>query len=239
MSTPKQIAANRANATKSTGPRTTTGKQKVAVNALRHGLTGRTVVIPADDLETYKTHVKTLTASLKPETPEETQLAALIADNYWRLQRVQSIEDGILALQFAEDETLATHPQANTTLNQAKAYLQHSKEIERLTLYESRIHRAIKSATARLEKLQSDRRAARAEALEQAVLLARLNAGSKSLAAQAPSPDLSSACPSQGGAAGQGFEFSSAEIARALHLQDALAAARNRPKPAPKLAKAA
>ncbi len=238
MSTPKQIAANRTNATKSTGPRTTAGKQKVAVNALRHGLTGRTVVLPADDLELYRTHVKTLTASLKPETPEEIQLAALIADNYWRLQRVQSIEDGIFALQYAEDETLATNPQANATLNQAKAYLAHSKEIERLTLYESRIHRAIKSATARLDKLQSDRRTARAAALEQAVLLARLNAGPQPLDSAVASPDLSQHSP-QTDPPGQGFEFSPAEIAQAIQLEDARAAARHIPKLAPILAKAA
>ncbi len=157
--TAKQIAANRQNAQKSTGPRTAAGKQAIKVNAVRHGLTGRTVVLPSDDLDLYKTHVKTLTAHLKPEGPEEIQLAALIADDYWRLQRIHSIEDGIFAMQFAENETLATHPQADATLNQAKAYLQHSKELERLTLYEQRIHRAIKTATTRLEALQQSRRA--------------------------------------------------------------------------------
>ncbi len=160
MSTPNQTIANRANAQKSTGPRTTAGKQKVKINALRHGLTGRTVVLPADDLDLYRTHVKTLTASLKPEGPEEIQLAALIADDYWRLQRIHSIEDGIFAMQFAENETLATHPAADATLNQAQAYLDHSKELERLTLYEQRIHRNIKAATARLEALKQSRRAA-------------------------------------------------------------------------------
>ncbi len=236
MSTPKQIAANRTNATKSTGPRTTAGKQNVKTNALRHGLTGRTVIIPADDLDLYKTHVKTLTASLKPETPEETQLAALIADNYWRLQRIQSIEEGIFALQYAEDENLATHPQANTALNQAKAYLQHSKELERLTLYESRIQRNIKSATARLEKLQSDRRAARAAALEQAKLLFRLNARSKPLDAETSTTDLSSAYPPPAGTSAHGFEFSPQEILRLVALEDQLTQARNLPRP---LAKAA
>ncbi len=222
MSTPKQIAANRANAKKSTGPRTTDGKRKVRVNALRHGLNGRTVVIPADDLETYKTHVKTLTASLKPETPEETQLAALIADNYWRLQRIQSIEDGIFAMQFAEGETLADSPYVDTTLNQAKAFLAHSHEIERLTLYESRIQRNIKSATARLEKLQSDRRAARTTALEQAKFQFRLAASNKET--YTPQPEMN------------GFEFSTAELAQAIRQEDQLHQAR---KLRPALAKAA
>src|SRR5579859_4383002 len=38
MTTQKQFAANRANAKRSTGPRTTAGKQKSSRNALRHGL---------------------------------------------------------------------------------------------------------------------------------------------------------------------------------------------------------
>jgi hypothetical protein len=38
MATEKQIAANRANALRSTGPKTAAGKQKSSRNALRHGL---------------------------------------------------------------------------------------------------------------------------------------------------------------------------------------------------------
>jgi hypothetical protein len=38
MASEKQIAANRANAEKSTGPRTAAGKLKSSRNAFRHGL---------------------------------------------------------------------------------------------------------------------------------------------------------------------------------------------------------
>jgi hypothetical protein len=38
MTTEAQIAANRVNATKSTGPRTTAGKAVVALNGMKHGL---------------------------------------------------------------------------------------------------------------------------------------------------------------------------------------------------------
>jgi hypothetical protein len=40
MTSEKQIAANRANAKKSTGPRTAAGKLKSSRNAFRHGLSG-------------------------------------------------------------------------------------------------------------------------------------------------------------------------------------------------------
>jgi len=42
----KQLAANRRNATRSTGPRTPEGKARVKWNALKHGLLARSVVVP-------------------------------------------------------------------------------------------------------------------------------------------------------------------------------------------------
>jgi hypothetical protein len=47
MASEKQIMANRANAKKSTGPRTATGKLKSSRNAYRHGLSGPLLSDPA------------------------------------------------------------------------------------------------------------------------------------------------------------------------------------------------
>ena len=44
MTSLKQIAANRRNALKSTGPTTSEGKQRSRCNAMRHGLTAETVM---------------------------------------------------------------------------------------------------------------------------------------------------------------------------------------------------
>jgi hypothetical protein len=51
MSSLRQIAANRRNVTKSTGPRTEEGKQRSRCNAVRHGLTAETVIGALEDAE--------------------------------------------------------------------------------------------------------------------------------------------------------------------------------------------
>jgi hypothetical protein len=59
MATPKQIAANRENAKKSTGPRTPEGKARTRLNAKRDGLTAQVITLPEEDLpyfENFKDH---------------------------------------------------------------------------------------------------------------------------------------------------------------------------------------
>jgi hypothetical protein len=54
MTSFRQIAANRRNARKSTGPITEEGKQRSRCNAVRHGLTAETVIGALEDAEDYK-----------------------------------------------------------------------------------------------------------------------------------------------------------------------------------------
>ena len=48
MATEKMLAANRANALKSTGPRSLAGKMRSSRNALSHGLTAKQPVLPGE-----------------------------------------------------------------------------------------------------------------------------------------------------------------------------------------------
>jgi hypothetical protein len=57
MSSEAQLAANRQNSQLSTGPKTEAGKAKSSLNAVKTGLTGRTVLLPSDDAAAYEAHV--------------------------------------------------------------------------------------------------------------------------------------------------------------------------------------
>ncbi|MBV8807686.1 MAG: hypothetical protein JO033_03345 [Acidobacteriaceae bacterium] len=54
MATDAQIPANKKNAQLSTGPTSQTGKAKSSLNAVKTGLTSRTVLLPSDDAALYE-----------------------------------------------------------------------------------------------------------------------------------------------------------------------------------------
>src|SRR5580692_9080330 len=101
MSTPSRIEINRANAQHSTGPKTTEGKQKSSLNALRHGLTGQIVVMPTEDLAAYQRHLASFTDEYTPSGATEANLVQALADTSWRLNRVAALETNLLMLGIA------------------------------------------------------------------------------------------------------------------------------------------
>jgi hypothetical protein len=84
--------ANRANARLSTGPRTEAGKQRSSLNALRHGLTAQTAVLPTEDPAAYQSHVRQFLDEYQPATPTEIQLVHELANTAWRLNRIPLFE---------------------------------------------------------------------------------------------------------------------------------------------------
>jgi hypothetical protein len=90
-------AINRANSQHSTGPRTEAGKQRSARNALTHGLTARTAVLPSEDPAAFEQHRRQFLEEYRPATPTETQLVHELADTGWRLNRIPLLEADVLS----------------------------------------------------------------------------------------------------------------------------------------------
>jgi hypothetical protein len=87
MLSEKQLAANRANALKSTGPRTPEGKARSAQNAIKHGLSAERVVLATEDQEAYQSLLDNLKAEHNPKTQTQEQLVADLAWSFWKLER--------------------------------------------------------------------------------------------------------------------------------------------------------
>jgi hypothetical protein len=155
----------------STGPRTQEGKTRSALNALRHGLTGRTVVMPYEDMDQYHLFCKRLFQTLAPETPLEEQYAQTYCDTQWRLNRALSFEDAIFALGHSEEagEIETEHPQVHAALTAARVYRDDNKSFANLTLYEQRLHRTLDKTLRELKALQAERKAQRQAELDAAV----------------------------------------------------------------------
>ncbi|HEY6345333.1 MAG TPA: hypothetical protein VIY49_27885 [Bryobacteraceae bacterium] len=174
---------NRQNAARSSGPVTPEGRRRVSLNALRHGLTGHTVVLPSEDLAAYQKHCGQFHTELKPQGLIESRCVQTIADTYWRLDRIRAMENSLFGLAVYErtgeavDEEpaeMSPDPLIHSALAQAKSLEQHSDLLTRLSLYEHRLNRTLEKAKTELKQLQKERVEAREKALIEAGEIANL-----------------------------------------------------------------
>ena len=201
----EQLQANRRNAQLSTGPKTPEGKATSSRNALKTGLTGKAVLLPSDDAALYEQ---------KPLGDREIELTQSIADSKWRLARIPGLEFGIYALgrlQFAEE--FSNHSQSEATaLIEAKTFLTYQRQLNNLSIQESRLRRQCEKDTAELKRLQELRAGAERTA---------------AIAVPTPKTIASKAIPEE-----FGFEFSTADRDPFEAAADLTSSLRTRPQAA-------
>lgn len=152
----RRLAANRANAQLSTGPRTDEGKAKSSLNAVKTGLTGRTVLLPAEDAAAYETHLEDYRREFQPVGVRETQLVQNLADAQWRLNRIPSLENGIFALGRLRFADLFPDKETMPLLD-AHILMHEAKHFKNLHLQESRLRRQYQQDAKELKELQTQR----------------------------------------------------------------------------------
>jgi hypothetical protein len=130
---PKRIAANRRNAQKSTGPKTSHGKAMSSWNSTRHGLlSNRLPLLYGRSKKRFNRLLRSLQQDLEPVGALEEVLVEKIAQEYWRL--------GVAAWYEAEDFT------------QAGPFKRTS--IDRILRYQTTTNRQLFQAMNQLERLQ-------------------------------------------------------------------------------------
>ncbi len=92
MTSNKKIAANRANAENSTGPKTESGKSKSRLNATKHGAYALQRVIYGESEEEYQELSNNILAETAPQTEIECAIVDQIIGDIWRLRRIERAE---------------------------------------------------------------------------------------------------------------------------------------------------
>jgi hypothetical protein len=92
-----KLAANRANAEKSTGPKSEEGKARSSRNSFKHGLYSKQLVLPGEDPAALDALKADLRAEHQPANETEEILVNELAEQYWRLRRARRLEAELLS----------------------------------------------------------------------------------------------------------------------------------------------
>lgn len=157
MATALQFDANRQNALRSTGPRTIEGKETAQRNALRHGLTSKTLVLSCEDREAFEELRTGLLADWAPQGQHEEALVEALVEGEWRLMRCRRTETAFLE-QCIKDITTAD-PSADPEVALALVFADpvYAKKMSLFLRYQSAIERARNQAFNQLWKTKRQR----------------------------------------------------------------------------------
>jgi len=155
MATERQIAANRKNARKSTGPKTAEGKARSSMNALKHGLTTPYGLLPGESEEEYAYHREELLDELYPDTSIEHYLADRIVYLSWTLKRaarfIRVTLHDLLGRTCGDPLPDDNHPDIYLARMVVKDFA-NNHVIERLEIYERRIENSLYKTMREYEK---------------------------------------------------------------------------------------
>lgn len=148
-----QIKANRANARKSTGPRTPPGKARASQNALVHGLRAASLLAPGEDPRDLIAYRDAIIRCTNPRNPIEMEYTEQVIRAGWKLRRYQAAEIEAMELQVAE---LAKQGRKECGSGVLLAHMLADKRFQALSRYEQHYTRMMNRALDELRKLKKD-----------------------------------------------------------------------------------
>ncbi len=159
MSSQAQVAANQANAQLSTGPKSPEGKAKSSRNALKTGLTGRTIMLAKDQAEIYEHHILNYALQFNPQGARENELVQSIADCRWRLGSIPCLESALYARGFHEFADMFEDDDENqrALLIMGEVMTRYRKDFANLVLQELRLARRANQEEETLKAMQRKR----------------------------------------------------------------------------------
>src|SRR6476620_6426771 len=151
-SSSERLAANRANAQKSTGPTTPEGKEASKMNAVKHGILSREVLVSGESEEELAAFHESFRQELYPEGARQEMLVDLIVTTHWRLRRLLAMESGDITrgMEQGRSEEEASRPMTPV--------LPSGETLNRLIRYESMLNRQLFRAMKELRTLQNQKK---------------------------------------------------------------------------------
>jgi hypothetical protein len=104
MISDKQLAANRLNAQRSTGPRSAEGKTATRFNALKHGMDAASTVIPGEDPAELEALIASYHDQFQPANPAEAYFVDTLAQSDWNKRRLLRIQAQLFRALIPEGE---------------------------------------------------------------------------------------------------------------------------------------
>jgi hypothetical protein len=153
MATPKQSAANRKNAQKSSGPRTTAGKATSRFNALKHGIYAVHQIMFDEKPEDLAELAAEYHEHHSPANSDERFLVDTLVHNEWRLRRTRRVEAELW--QTASNAFLVKNIETTVTCTSGDAFATDSSTFERLQRVVNSCERAYHRALKELQRLQA------------------------------------------------------------------------------------
>ncbi|HLI76598.1 MAG TPA: hypothetical protein VKV02_06595 [Acidobacteriaceae bacterium] len=155
---PAQIAANRLNASLSTGPVSPSGTQISSRNATKHGILSRSVLSPHEDPALFAAHLQSFSDDLCPVGALEEMLCEQIACCSWRLTRLLAWDADLVG---RHQEALATDPETldyhGTLLTFRPDPVPPASSLDPLLRYEKALTGQIHRCLAQLQQHQQHR----------------------------------------------------------------------------------
>jgi hypothetical protein len=160
MASQKQIDANRRNAQRSTGPVTELGKQVARFNALKHGMTASTTVLPYEDAASYAELRESFVSTYNPANAVEAALVETVVNSYWRLLRVRRVETATISLGIRglkKRHNYSVEPRCDDDMAMAVVLNEDEDTLRNIERHQARIESCYFRAIETLRKLQKDR----------------------------------------------------------------------------------
>jgi hypothetical protein len=164
----RKLKSARANGAKSRGPKTDAGKRASSLNALKHGLTAQTVVLPHESEDEYNADLAAYLDHFQPASKPEEDLVAQLASVQWRIIRYAGVEAALLQKSIVDralklDEQYDTVDDYTRVAVAFEALCRDHGPLSLLNRYQARLHHEYQRILKAIERIQAARNSDKAK----------------------------------------------------------------------------